>query len=57
MIKKILAAIDGSEHAWKALDLATDLAKLHGAQLTVLHVMPYEPMAEALRAFAAAENL
>lgn len=57
MIKKILAAIDGSEHAWKALDLATDLAKLHGAQLTVLHVVPYEPMAEALRAFAAAENL
>jgi hypothetical protein len=57
MIKKILAAIDGSEHAWKALDLAKDLAKLHGARLTVLHVVPYEPMADALRAFAAAENL
>lgn len=57
MINKILAAIDGSEHAWKALDLAIDIARQHGAQLTVLHVVPFEPMADALRAFAEAENL
>jgi nucleotide-binding universal stress UspA family protein len=57
MAKKILAAIDGSEHAWKALDLAADLAKQHGARLIVLHVVPYEPISEALRAFAEAEHM
>jgi nucleotide-binding universal stress UspA family protein len=44
MIKKILAAIDGSEHAWKALDLATDMAQQHSAQLIVLHVVRFEPL-------------
>lgn len=57
MMKKILAAVDGSEHAWKALDLAADMAKQHGAQLIVLHVVTFEPMSEALRAFAEAEHM
>jgi nucleotide-binding universal stress UspA family protein len=57
MIEKILAAIDGSEHAWKALDLAADLAQQHGAQLIVLHVVRFEPLPDALRAFAEAERL
>lgn len=57
MIRKILAAIDGSEHAWKALDLAADIAMQLGAQLIVLHVVPFEPLSEALRAFAAVEYL
>jgi nucleotide-binding universal stress UspA family protein len=57
MTKKILTAIDGSEHGWKALDLAADIAKQQGAQLIVLHVVPYEPMPEALRAFAEAEHM
>lgn len=56
-MSKILVAIDGSDHAWKALDLAADLAKLHGAGLLVLHVVPYEPMPEALRTFAVAEHI
>lgn len=57
MIKKILTAVDGSEHAWKALDLAADIAKQHGARLIVLHVVPFEPVAESLREFAKAEGL
>jgi nucleotide-binding universal stress UspA family protein len=57
MIKKILAAIDGSEHAWKALDVAAALAKQHGARLIALHVVPVEPVSEALRAFADAEHM
>ncbi len=57
MIGKILVAIDGSEHGWRALDLAADIAKQHGAQLTLLHVVPYEPTPEALRAFTKAENI
>ena len=56
-MNKILVAIDGSDHAWKALDLAGDLAKMHGAPLLVLHVVPYEPLPEALRAFAATEHI
>jgi nucleotide-binding universal stress UspA family protein len=54
---KFLVAIDGSEHAQKALELAADVAKLRDAHLTVLHVVPYEPMPPALRAFAAAERI
>jgi nucleotide-binding universal stress UspA family protein len=57
MPKKILAAIDGSEHGWKALDLAADMAKQQGARLIMLHVVPFEPMADVLRAFAAAEHV
>jgi Universal stress protein family len=57
MAKKILAAIDGSEHAWKAFDLAADVAKQSGAQLIVLHLVPFEPMSDAMRAFAEAEHM
>lgn len=57
MVKKVLAAIDGSEHAWKALDLAAEVAKQRGAQLIVLHVVPFERMPKALRAFAEAEHI
>ena len=57
MTRKILVAIDGSEHAWKALDLASDIARLQGAQLIVVHVVRHEPMSEALRAFAEAEDI
>jgi nucleotide-binding universal stress UspA family protein len=57
MSNKILVAIDGSDHAWKALDLAAEIAKQRGARLIVLHVVPYEPMPEALRAFAEAEHI
>ena len=68
MIRKILAAIDGSEHAWKALDLAADMAQQHGAQLIVLHVgsaaavdrralSPAGPPRRTWRAFAEAERI
>jgi nucleotide-binding universal stress UspA family protein len=57
MPKKILAAIDGSEHAWKALDLAADMAQQHHALLIVLYVIQFEPLPDALRAFAGAERI
>ncbi len=56
MNKKFLVAIDGSDHGWKALDLAADLAKSSGAELIVLHVVPYEPMPDGLAEFAKAEG-
>lgn len=57
MSGKILVAIDGSEHGWKALDLAADIAKARDAKVIVLHVVPYEPLPESLIAFARAENI
>ena len=54
---KILVAVDGSEHGWKALDLAIGLAKSGDVELFILHVVPYEPLPRGLRDFAEAENL
>ena len=39
MFKTILVAVDGSDHSWKALDLAAEMAKSHGAKLSILHVV------------------
>jgi nucleotide-binding universal stress UspA family protein len=57
VFRKVIAAIDGSDHAWKALELAADLAKVHGAELLVLHVVPWQPMPEALYELAQAEHI
>jgi nucleotide-binding universal stress UspA family protein len=57
MSKKYLVAIDGSEHGWKALDLAADLAIASDAQLLVVHVVPYQPIPDELRQFARAERV
>lgn len=39
MFKHILVPIDGSEHAKRAIGVASDLSKKHGAKLTLLHVL------------------
>jgi nucleotide-binding universal stress UspA family protein len=57
MVEKILVAIDGSEQAWRAQDLASDIAKLYGAELTILHVIPYETLPKGLRAYAQIEGV
>ncbi len=38
LIKRILVAIDGSEHADKALDFALDLAEKYSATVTIINV-------------------
>ena len=57
MVEKILVAIDGSEQAWRAQDLASDIANLYGAELAILHVLPYEPLPEGLREYARIEGI
>jgi nucleotide-binding universal stress UspA family protein len=57
MSKKFLVAVDGSDHGWKALDLATNLASGADAELVILHVVPYEPMPEGLKQFAKVEGI
>ena len=39
MFKKIVVPVDGSAHASRAVDCATDLASKYGAELILLHVM------------------
>jgi nucleotide-binding universal stress UspA family protein len=47
MIERMLVAIDGSGHAWRALDLAADLASKYDTSLMVLHVISDRPLSEA----------
>ncbi|MDW8369230.1 MAG: universal stress protein [Geminicoccaceae bacterium] len=56
-MKTILVAVDGSEHASKAVDVAGKLARLYDARLHLLHVVPFEPLPEGLVAFARAEKI
>ena len=57
MGKKFMAAVDGSDHSWRALDVAIKLAKLSDTELVILHVIPYEPLPDALRKFAQIEGV
>ncbi|WP_138468452.1 universal stress protein [Poseidonocella sp. HB161398] len=58
MFKKILLAYDGSNGAWSALEKASEMAVLTGAQLVVLTVYRHHSMLEASLSMVrgAAEN-
>ena len=55
MIKRVLIAVDGSEHAHKATALACDMASRFGADLIAVHVVPDKPLSEAERKMAEVE--
>lgn len=57
MDKKFLVAVDGSDHGWKALDLATDLSKASEAELLIVHVVPREPTPQGLQQLADVEGI
>ena len=55
MFKKILVATDGSRHAAKAVETASDLAVKYGAELIVLHVLLHGRPLSEIRQLAEAE--
>ncbi len=54
MLKNILVPVDGSEHALKAMELASDLAEKYDGDLTVLHVTS-KAISEEFEAFIEVE--
>lgn len=57
MIKTILVATDGSDHAMRAVTLAADIAEKYEAKLILLHVLPQGPLPATLRHMAEVEHL
>ncbi len=57
MFSRILCPTDGSDHSYKALDLAIDMSKKYDASLLILHVPHGSEDIEALRRFAEIEGL
>jgi nucleotide-binding universal stress UspA family protein len=58
IINRILVPLDGSAHAFKALDLASEIAVKYDATLLLLHAIPDEvELSEPQRRFARAEHI
>lgn len=57
MFKKILVATDGSEHAHKAVELASDLAEKFDASLILIHVLLHGRLSDDLKRMAEVEHL
>jgi nucleotide-binding universal stress UspA family protein len=57
MIGKVLAAVDGSETARRALDFACDLAGKYEAELVLVSVAPTLEVPEELEHFAEVEHI
>lgn len=57
MSGRILVPVDGSEHAFRALEVACALARAEGKQLRLLHVVPSREIPKALERFAEIEHV
>ncbi len=57
MLKTILVAVDGSEHAKKAARLAGDFAGRYEAELVIAHVLVNRKIPDSLRRMAEIEHL
>lgn len=57
MTGRILVPVDGSEHAFRALEVACSLARAEGKKLRLLHVVPKAEIPDGLKRFAAVEHV
>lgn len=57
MSGRILVPVDGSEHAFRALEVACSLARAENRQLRLLHVVPSTEIPEGLKRFAQVEHV
>ena len=57
MIKNIVLAIDGSDHAKRAQSLAIDLASKYETKLTLVHVLTHDHPSKEFMRMAEVENL
>jgi nucleotide-binding universal stress UspA family protein len=57
MFSKLLVPTDGSDHAERAVVIASDLAAKYGAQMVLLHVIKGHNVPPALARFAEAEGI
>ena len=56
-VKRVLAAVDGSNYGWKALDLAITYAQALESELLVVHVIPGDEIPRQLAEFAGADRI
>jgi nucleotide-binding universal stress UspA family protein len=56
MLKRILVATDGSDHARKAVEYACDIASKYDAMIYIIHVISLPPMAYAEASFEPLKN-
>ena len=57
MIKKILIAVDGSNHSLRCVKLGAEVAKGSGAAVLLYHVVKPYRLPDALKKFAKAEHM
>lgn len=56
-MQRIVVALDGSDHAEKALELGSDLAGKYGAEVVLLHVLSDRHLSDAERHMVETEHL
>ena len=57
MIKKVLVPVDGSEHAYKAIEFAANIARQHDAALHLLHVVTLTKIPEGIKDYIRSEEI
>jgi nucleotide-binding universal stress UspA family protein len=57
MSKKLLVPVDGSDHAFKALDFASELAAKNASSICLLYVVNKREVPESVRHFAESERI
>ena len=54
-MKRILVAVDGSDHARRAIGLASDIAQKYDGELILVHVIDDKPLSDSARHLADVE--